>query len=113
VALGDDQRGGDQRSGLEKRRRKSGWCVSEPSAKAMNADVSTYASNLLAIHHVVDVLARMRIPRLDHARVAHPGPAVIHRHHAPQRAAEEFRERDTQALGLSLRGDVFVSVRLI
>src|SRR5215471_164169 len=63
--------------GSANRRRNSGWCVSDLSRKAISAEVSTYARGrdlvLAAIDHVVDAFAGLRVTRLDHPGVAHPG----------------------------------------
>src|SRR5207244_4571431 len=46
---------------------------SDRMANANKADLTTYASVLLAIDHVVDLLRRARIASFDHSCVPHPG----------------------------------------
>jgi hypothetical protein len=65
--------------GEENKRRKREWWLSERSAKAIRAEVSTYASPFVTVNDAVDLLAGIAFSCLDHTGKAHPGFVVVGR----------------------------------
>jgi hypothetical protein len=64
--------------------------VSERSANAMSADVSTYALVFLPIDDVVELLTGLGITGFDHSRISHPGFGFVDREHESKRTSEEL-----------------------
>src|SRR6266705_7114834 len=83
------------------------------SANAMNADVSTYASFLVAVDGFVDFLAGISFPALDHAGVAHPRLTLVPWKEMPQRASQQLRQGNPQAAASALAARYSRSLKLI
>lgn len=64
------------------------------------------ASALDAIYDLVNLLAGLRISRIDHSGIAHPRLRLVDRDHRAQGTSQQFSERDSEPRGLPLRSVV-------